>query len=274
MEIVMQSESVPHELSVAVRQIPMNWDISVSNMKPSEILWAFIRCEYASKHLSQVIASDLIDAFVPDMIKLCDLLQEARKPALYSNAKYQTIVRYLLKLTVFLETSDICGCQKLVSVCQDMLIDTNLPEMLVDPMLNSWSLASGFGCTSDAIKAAVALSQRVMTPNTDTSTKIMSENNDCGVSLPGDSDEEDDEDQSQRKSKLSAIRSLQIISWSLQQNIGSRDAMKGCDYYDDIEEFVKSSLYQPDPDMRGLSVRCQGLLALSSEEKCDGITPL
>jgi hypothetical protein len=273
MEIVMQGDNVPHELSQAVRQQCPNWDKPVSSMSPSEILWAFIRCEYASKHLSQVTSSDFIDALVPDMVKLCDLLQEARKPALYSSAKYQIIVRYLLKLTVFLETSDICGCNKLVSVCQDMLIDTNLPEMLVDPMLNSWLIASGFGCTSDAIKAAVELSQRVTSPESNSAPKRMSggEDNEYGVAFPGDSDEEEDEDKKERKSKLSSIRSLQIIAWSLQHNVGSRDAIKGCDHYDDVVEFLQGSLQQAEPDMRGLSVRCLGLLALYSEEKCDGM---
>ena len=46
-------------------------------------------------------------------------------------------------------------------------------------------------------------------------------------------------------------RSLQIISWSIQQNIGARDEIKGYESYDDVMEFITDSLSQPCPDIRG-----------------------
>ena len=48
-----------------------------------------------------------------------------------------------------------------------------------------------------------------------------------------------------------ASRSLQIISWSLQQNIGARDSMKGREHYENVVDRVMQSLQQPCADLRG-----------------------
>lgn len=160
MEIVDREDTAPHDLSVAVRQHAPVWASQVSKMVASELLWVQIRCDYAKKNMSPVALADFVDALVPDMVKICTLLQDARKPALYSSEKYQMIVRYLLRLTTFSDTSDVCGCKELVAVCEEMLADTNLPEMLVEPMLHSWLLASSFS-SSESILAAVTLSERV-----------------------------------------------------------------------------------------------------------------
>jgi hypothetical protein len=118
MEIVEKGEcSVSHDLSVSVRQDGPNWEeTSVAKFNPSEILWAFNRCDYAHKHMSQVAAGAFVEALVPDMVTLGAMLQDARKPALYSSAKYQMNVRYLIRLTGFLDASDVCGCKGLVQV--------------------------------------------------------------------------------------------------------------------------------------------------------------
>ena len=47
------------------------------------------------------------------------------------------------------------------------------------------------------------------------------------------------------------FRSLQIISWSLQQNIGARDSMKGRVHYENVVDRVMQSLQQPCADLRG-----------------------
>ena len=119
MEIVEKGEcNVSHDLSVAVRQDGPNWEeATVAKLNPSEILWAFNRCDYAHKHMSTTSAAAFVDALVPDMVTLGAMLQDARKPALYSSAKYQLNVRYLIRLTGFLDASDVCGCKGLVQVC-------------------------------------------------------------------------------------------------------------------------------------------------------------
>lgn len=204
MEIVDRSETVSHELSVAVRQHAPHWETSVSKLVSSEILWSYIRCSYAKNNMSAIALSDFVDALVPEMVKICGLLQDARKPALYSSARCQMIVRYLLRLTTFLDTSDICGCLELKKVCEEMLCDTNLPEMLVDPMLSSWLLASSFPSSSQSIEAAVALSIKVIrVPGSAPQSKPRVSDE---YALPGDSDDEVDEDIEERLNLLSSIR--------------------------------------------------------------------
>lgn len=204
MEMVEREESVPHELSIAVRQHAPIWESQVSKMVAPELLWVQIRCEYAKKNMSPVALADFVDALLPDMMKICGLLQDARKPALYSSTKYQMIVRYLLKLTMFLDAADVCGCKELVNVCAELLTDTNLPEMLVDPMLNSWLLASSFSSPAASIESAVGLSVRVrsVTGGPKAGSRRVSDE----FSLPGDSDEEGDGDAKERLLTLSSIR--------------------------------------------------------------------
>ena len=84
MEMVEKGENgVSHELSVSVRQDGPNWEIPMGKLPPSEVLWAFNRCDYAHRFMSQVQAAAFVDALVPDMVTLGGMLQEARKPALY-----------------------------------------------------------------------------------------------------------------------------------------------------------------------------------------------
>jgi hypothetical protein len=203
MEMVERGGAVSQDLSIAVRQHSPDWEQPVSKMVASEILWVHIRCAYAQKNMSPVALADFVDALVPDMIRLCSLLQEARKPALYSSTKYQMIVRYLLRMTAFLDTSDVCGCKELVKVCQEMVSDTNLPEMLVDPMLNAWLISSSFENSERFIQAAVKLSQKVANPLTPPKSTVRM-TSDCP--LPGDSDDEEDEEAVERVRILSIIR--------------------------------------------------------------------
>ena len=204
MDIVDQSEIIPHDLSVAVKQHTTEWEISVSKMTASEILWVYIRCDYAKNYMSPVAYGDFIDTLIPNMMRLCQLLQESRKPALYSSSKCQMIVRYLLRLTSFLDISDVCGCKKLSTVCEEMLSDTNLPEMLVEPMLNSWSLANCFPSSVQSIQASVRLSIQVIHHKGSVplgKSRVSEE-----YSLPGDSDDEEDEDKESTLYKLSTVR--------------------------------------------------------------------
>ena len=214
MEIIDKGDNAPHDLNAAVRQYSPDWEQPVSKMVASEIFWAFIRCSYASKNMSPVALADFVDILVPDMIKLCSLLLEAKKPALYCSAKSQLVVRYLLKMTAFLDTSDLCGCQELVKVCEDMLADTNLPEILVDPMLTSWLIASSVNTTEQSILAAVALSLRVAeapSPTHRSREDDVRMSSDC-PHLPGDSDDEDDDEETvERMRTLSSIRSEALL---------------------------------------------------------------
>lgn len=212
MEMVERGVAVSQDLSIAVRQHSPDWEQPVSKMVASEILWVHIRCAYAQKNMSPVALADFVDALVPDMIRLCSLLQEARKPALYSSTKYQMIVRYLLRMTAFLDTSDVCGCKELVKVCQEMVSDTNLPEMLVDPMLNAWLISSSFESSERSIQAAVKLSQTVANPVTPPKSTVRM-TSDCP--LPGDSDDEDDEEAVERVRILSIIRYHTMLCYTV-----------------------------------------------------------
>ena len=184
------------------------------------------------------------------------------------------IVRYLIRLTGFLDISDVCGCKGLVQVFDTMLSDTNLPEMLVEPMLSAWVLASGASGSSTSLRMAVSLAQQVVAQADQGISTTPSPRSSLGEdALPGDSDNDDDdeerlEEKRHRVRTLASIRALQVVSWSLQQHIGNRDTVQGFEYYDNIVPFIVESLSQPCPDLRGLSVRCLGLLSLASQDKC------
>lgn len=211
MDIVDKSEIIPHDLSIAVRQHIPIWDISVSKMTASEILWVYIRCDYAKNNMSPVAYSDFTDALLPNIMILCQLLQESKKPALYSSRKCQMIVRYLLKLTSFLDISDVCGCKELSKVFEEMLRDTNLPEALVEPMLNSWLFSNCFSSSIKSIKATIQLSKKVLYNKELEINSIPSgseKNLSNEYSLPGDSDNEDNEDKEEMFINLSSIRYL------------------------------------------------------------------
>ena len=184
------------------------------------------------------------------------------------------IVRYLIRLTGFLDISDVCGCKGLVEVFDSMLSDTNLPEMLVEPMLSAWMLASGVSGSSTSLRMAVSLAQQVVAQAEQGVSTAPSPRSSLGEdALPGDSDNDDDDEERLEENRhrvrtLASIRALQVVSWSLQQHIGNRDSVQGFEYYDSIVPFIVESLSQPCPDLRGLSVRCLGLLSLASQDKC------
>lgn len=183
-------------------------------------------------------------------------------------------VRHLIRMTNFLDVSDVCGCKGLKEVCEIMLADTNLPEILVEPVLHAWHLASGFSGSAEAIRAAVSLAQTV---TSDANIAVTTQFNQAqaldtsmeNVVLPGE--EEDEMDQSEQVKILSSFRSLQILSWSLQQNIGARDSVQGVELYAEMLPFIMECLVEPNSDLRGVSVHCLGLIALTSQEKCQEV---
>ena len=99
-------------------------------------------------------------------------------------------------------------------VFEDMLADTNLPEMLVEPMLASWLLASGFQGSSTAIRAAVSLSQQVVavaeTVSVHASPRNSLGDDDDAALVDEDEDEEAAAESRHRVRTLASIRALQV----------------------------------------------------------------
>ena len=157
---------VSSALRTAVNETCPAWASGVAALSPAEVLWAHLRCEYAFKHSAPGVAQEVAENLIPDTVVLCALLREAHaKAALRDNASLQLAVRYLLRVTGFLEQADKTGGQDLVAVSESMLIDVLFPEKLVDVVLDAWAIGlGGSRVTDESIIASItALSERFST---------------------------------------------------------------------------------------------------------------
>jgi hypothetical protein len=97
-------------------------------------------------------------------VVLCALLCEAHsKVALRDNLTLQLTVRYLLRVTGFLEQADKTGGQDLVAAREKMLIDVHFPEKLVDVVLDAWTIGLGRVTDESIIGSIIALSEKFNT---------------------------------------------------------------------------------------------------------------
>ena len=120
--------AIPSALKTAVNETCPSWGAGVMALSPGEIFWAHLRCQYAFKNSSPAVAQETAEAIIPDTVVLCALLRDAHsKASLRDNAVLQLTVRYLLRVTGFLEQADKTGGQDLVEgACASSLLSSLL----------------------------------------------------------------------------------------------------------------------------------------------------
>jgi len=242
------SSSVTPALKQAVRDQCPRWQGGVAAISASEVLWAQIRCEQAHKTLSPAAAAEVSESLIPDTIVLCGLLSEAHgKATLHDSLPLQLTVRHLLRMTSFLEQTDVSGGAELIRVCEAMLIDVRFPESLVEPVLDAWVRGLGKADHASIINSITALSEKFQSAMTSEEAVAVEEEQDLEV--------------------LAATRGLQLVAWSLRRGINGADA--NYQLSKTFSSFILDSLQSTSPDMRCLAVRCLGIMGLSSEEICE-----
>ncbi len=223
---------------------------SLSSFTAPEILWVLIRCEYAKSKFSSAIADETMESLMPDMVLLCKLLEEAHSSTLlYEKESLQISVKSLLRLTAFLDRSDIAGSMELVRVAEAMLLDMQFPEHLIDSVLDAWLRGLGKADSCTILANIIALSERfgsILEDPTLTESLGLDEHS---------------------LEILAATRGLQLVLWALKKSIGDKKSIRSLT--DNFNTFIFASLQSTSVDMRALSVQCLGIMGLCNEESCE-----
>lgn len=250
------------ELKKLIQEQRPTWEGSFAAMNASEIIWAKVRCDFAKAKYSPLVADDVIESLLPDMVVLCALLEDGHTTTLYDNIQQKLSMKYLLEVTSFLESSDVSGREKLTEICEAMILDVFFPEDLVKPLLEAWCRSvyehEYNQSPEKSFDAAFKLAQTV------TSQVNI---NDVDTSLSQTREERDEE------RLLSCIRSMELILWILTKLIQANAGIipnfaDSCPYFAFITSSIWSSIQQPDSELRCLAVRGLGLLGLCSESIC------
>jgi len=186
-----------------------------------------------------LIATDSLTYSLLDTVKLCELLNQANETGdLHNNVQNQLTVRYLLRMTAFIDTSDITGNQQLMNVCSTMMNNIYLPELLIEPVLSAWWRGSGLSVI-DCVGKIIEISQNIHHSN-------------------GSTEEEEEEIKI-----LTSIRSMLLIEWAIQKVTGKKQS-NPTDLFASVSNYLLENLQQPIIELRGLAIRCIGLLTLYS----------
>lgn len=238
----------PPALREIVRHSCPKWDGSISSIPPSEILWAQLRCEYARKHFQTAVAEEVLESLIPDTVVLCQLLAEAHAlPSLYTKKSAQLTVRYLLRMTNFMESTDVSGGLELTKVCEAMLIDVRFPDKVVDDVLDAWLRGLGKTDSLTIFESITALSEKF-------------------AAILEATDAEELELDEGALEIMKATRGLQLVAWALTKSVG--DASATTRLSETFAPFALEALQSTAPEMRMLAVQCLGLMGLASEQIC------
>jgi hypothetical protein len=250
-----ESSTYTHLRGVVWNQRP-DWSRGLSTLSASDLLWAQLRCQYALKNYAPATSADLVEFLAPDAMCLCGLIDEANTASLASSPQQQLIVRYLLRLALLMESSDVAGCQELEAVCMRYVTDLDTPDTLIEGVLSAW--AKGCAEGEGVLRARVVLASRNLIAAARARTSPQA------VSLM------DDEDSTEESSwvEKSLLRSMELFTWVMQRGEGGR-ILEGVEHFAAILSLVLESLLQPIIALRILAVRCLGLLCISSEAICD-----
>lgn len=231
-------------LKQLIREQQTSWEASFASMNPSEILWTKVRCDYARAKYSPAVAADVLDTLLPDIVVLCDLLADGCNAPFSSSPVQMLTMRYLLDLTSFLESSDVCGKERLTELCLRLIKDHSFPDDLVVSVLEAWARCEPAE-TMTAISCELALAVKA-----------------SGELYPEDSEERD----------LSGFRCLDIFLWTLGglvcANSGRDIDFTGNEKYTTLINVIWESLQKPNSEFRCLAVKGLGLLGLCSERLC------
>ena len=239
---VERDENSSISLKQAIKDHVPDWSAGFTSVSASEILWVLLRCEYAQANSSPAVSSDVKDALLPDIVNLCELLAQAQQCKISENQQYQLSVKYLLRMTAFLEASDVSGSEELIKVSKNLLKDVYLHESLVFPAIHSWWRGSGVS-SEDFITQVLEYAQNLVEQFDDSSDDMVLKS-------------------------LTTARSLLMIEWALERGLDGSVSTRNITSYEKSIPLILESLQQPFEELRGLSVVCLGLLSLFSEENC------
>ena len=230
---------LPASIKKRIQDHVPSWEEGVDSLHPGEILFAYLRCLYAQRTFSAAVTEDILEQVIPDIVRLCQLLRQAHKvvpPTGFGTGHTVLQIRYLLRLTNFVDSSDISGSQEIENICRLMLRDIRLNDCLVEPVLNAWfkGVYAAFG-------------------------KIVLENIEA-IMVPMDGDTQEDDFLKQK-------RTLQMISWMLAKySNGNQDLLTECaDFVQNSIPLVYNAMQTPIPELRELAVRCIGLSSVAFE---------
>lgn len=237
-----RDENASISLKQAIKDHVPDWSAGFTSVSASEILWVLLRCEYAQANSSPAVSSDVKDALLPDIVNLCELLAQAQQYKISENQQYQLSVKYLLRMTAFLEASDVSGSEELIKASKNLLKDVYLHESLVFPAIHSWWRGSG-ASSEEFITLVLQYAQDLV-------------------------EQFDDNTDDMVLKSLTTARSLLMIEWALERGLDGSVNARSISSYEKSIPLILESLQQPFEELRGLSVVCLGLLALFSEETC------
>jgi hypothetical protein len=179
-----------------------------------------------------------ISELIPDIVEVCRILKSVSISSITNQNALLLSFRSLLKMSEYFDKTDVLGNRQLANLCRDLIIDTELPDVLTQHTLQALK------CARENINEGNLIDFLLSQLNT------LCDTNQTNIS----------------KRDLYMFRFLQILSWALQQLIGS-----GTPPDDEIKMFesymplLLEYLQKPDPALRGICLSCLGLLPLYFE---------
>jgi hypothetical protein len=246
-------------LQKSVENDVMNWQRSFTSIPPAELLWTLLRCDFYFKSLSSDRYLERVENFLPDTVVLCELLGEGHTLLRDEDCPqlYELSMELLLRITAFVDTSDIAGSKALVKTCKDMVKDLQFLETLVEPVLTA------------CCKAMTSVGDNVGEDMSELSQELW-------PSVFGSEMSEDDPFKPKNPDiDLAQLRSLQVAAWTIQNQTANKKLSSsgvGEGVGSPLEAFIPmvlQSLQQPIKDLRSAALRCLGLLGISSEKHCE-----
>ena len=262
-------EIVSAALRQGARDDAPDWDAGFSALTPADILWAVVRCEYARQCFADYQASELLDALVPDTVRLCELLYEGHGSSdtdtgpganedLRESPQLQLSMKLLLRMArakLKDSSADVEGAAQLATACRRLLSDPYLPENLVEPLLDSIpgdaaTILSGTASLGRALYEQIKESCLLDESNVD----------------------EEEAEEKEELQELTIIRAMEIASWVFQRTVGVAD-LSDLDkevvaMVEEMTPMIWESMQQPVADLRALAVRCLGILGTASVARC------
>lgn len=246
------------DLFQSSREMHPNWSGSYLSLNASELLWVKIRCDYAQKKLNASQCATMLDTLLPELPVICDLLQDCQVSTLESSRQQQLSLKYLLSLIKFHTATDSVIHENLSKLTINFLSKMSYPETLVDGLLDAWSTTLNTSIPYEVITKVLVISETVKSN---------------GANAYPESSQESYNPQYQ--TCLSTIRYLQVVAWALQYQVRKSSGVSlSIDQFTslgfkNIVSIVLESLQQPIVELRGLAVKCLGLIGMTSDILCN-----
>ncbi len=251
---VLQQHSEKLKQAVTAKGV-IDWRKGLTAVTPSDIMWVYIRGNYARRSLPVLAATEMCDSILPCGPELEQLLSEARSSTdLHTNTKKQFVVKYLLRICVLVSAGSSSEAQQLRSrllvLCEELLADRLLTVDVMEPVLKTIAAmrvsdSRHSSTTTESLLVVVRGLQRCASDSADV----------------GDA----------TAAVQYTAKSLQILYWLLQQEVGSLGGAAGGEipvHLTDMVDFAIKALQQPVAGLRSLALGCLGLLSLMSVDVC------